>query len=77
VSEQDGQPVRPAVLDDVQVTVADAARLDPDPDLVRPRRIDLDLLDAEPADLGQNDAAVHADSRSLISPDSSTLRSAS
>ncbi len=52
VTEQDRQPVAPAVLlDDVQVSVADPARLDPHQHLAGPGRVDLDLLETERAGL--------------------------
>jgi len=79
VAEQHGQTVRPAGLGDVQIRMADAARLEPHQYLLRPRRLDLDLLEAEPADLGQDDAAIHPASspRMLVPPASASVRSVS
>ncbi len=69
VAQQHRQTMRPAGLDQVQVAVADAARLDPDEDLVFARRVDLDLFEAEAPDLAQDDAAIHD------SPPSKCIRS--
>ena len=65
VSEQGGQGMRPPGLGDMEIGVADAARLQPDEDFVRPRRLDLDLHEAKPPHLCHYDAAIHVESRSL------------
>src|SRR5215218_2878228 len=64
VAEQYGQRVARAGPHDVEIGVADARRLDLDPGLARPRLVEVDLLDAEPLELAQDDAAIHEESRS-------------
>jgi hypothetical protein len=50
VAEQDRQLMSPAAgLEDVQVCVADAARLDPDERLAGARRVELELGDRQAA----------------------------
>jgi hypothetical protein len=49
----------PAGANYVKIRVADPGRLDPDPRLPRARVVDVELLDREPPDLGQDDAAIH------------------
>ena len=65
VAEQDREPHAPPVrLDDVQVGVADAARLDPHLHLVRPGRVERDLLNRRPhAGLCVDEAACHSAAR--------------
>src|SRR5207244_11603556 len=65
VSEQGGQGMRPPGLGDMEIGVADAARLQPDEDFVRPRRLDLALHEAKPPHLCHYDAAIPAESRAL------------
>src|SRR5438132_1837802 len=79
VPEQNGQRMGPARLGDVEVRVADAARLEPDEHFVRADLSDLELLEAEAADLAQDDAAIHVESssRALTPPISASVRSVS
>ena len=81
VAEQHRERVPPAVLlDHVQVAVADAGRLDLDEHLVRPRRVDDDLLEGDLAGRGENYAAVSQDrssSRIDVPPASASVRSIS
>ena len=65
VPEQDREAHAPAAgLDDVQVGVADAARLDPHLHLARADGLERDLLDRRPrARLGEDEAARHATAR--------------
>ena len=80
VPEQDRQRMPPAVLlDDVEVRVADAARLDPDGDFARLRLVDDDLLERDRARRAQDDAAIHDASRSRdrARPISASVRSVS
>ena len=80
VSEQDGKRMTPAVLlDDVQIGVTDAARLDPNGDLAGLRLADDDLLERDRARGGQDDAAIHDASSSAIerAPISASVRSVS
>lgn len=60
VPQQDRQPVCPPGLDDVEIAMADPTGFDPDEHFALARRVDLDLLEVEPADLAQDDAAIHA-----------------
>jgi hypothetical protein len=60
VAEQDGQLMSPAAgLEEVQVGVADAARLDPDERLAGAGRVELELSDRKAAVRGQDCAAIH------------------
>ena len=79
VPEHDREPVPPAVLEQVQVGVAHAARLDADENVLRPGLGDLDLLDRRPPQLGDYDAAIHEESsaRTLEPPLSASVRSVS
>jgi hypothetical protein len=79
VAEDDRQAVSPAGLDDVEIAMADPARLDPDEHFAFARRIDLDLFEAETPDLAQDDAAIHAASRSraIVPPVSASVKSVS
>ena len=79
VAEQHRQPVCPPCLDDVKIAVADPAGFDPDEHLALARRVDLDLLEVETADLAQDDAAIHAASRSraTVPPISARVKSVS
>ena len=79
VAQQDRQPVCPARLDDVEIAVADPTRFDPDEHFALARRVDLDLLEVETADLAQDDAAIHAASRSraTVPPISASVKSIS
>ena len=80
VAEQDGQRMSPpAGLDDVQVGMTDAARLDPDDGLAGTGRIELELGDLEAALRGQDCAAIHDSSRppALCAPRSASVRSVS
>src|SRR5215204_34044 len=79
VPEQDRHRMVEAGSHDVEVGVADAAGLDPDPRLPSARRVELDLLDAEALELVQDDAAIHDRSRLRASrpPTSASVRSVS
>ena len=79
VAEDDRQPVSPAGLDDVEIAMADPTRLDPDEHFAFARRIDLDLFEVEAPDLAQDDAAIHAASRSraTVPPISASVKSVS
>ena len=79
VAQQDRQPVCPAGLDDVKIAVADPTRFDPDEHFAFARRVDLDLFEVEAADLTQDDAAIHAASRSraTVPPISARVKSVS
>ena len=80
VADQNGQLMSPAAgLDDVQVRVADAARLDLDERLARPGLVELELGDLEAALRGQDSAAIHDSSRpaALSAPSSARVRSVS
>src|SRR3954463_4036011 len=78
-AEHDGVARSPAGLDDVQVGVADAARLDADEHLVRAGFPELELLDREAGGLGQDHPAIHVSSRSraTVPPISARVRSVS
>ena len=52
VAEQHGQRVPKTGANDVEVGAADAARVDADERLPRAGLVELELLDAEPADVG-------------------------
>ena len=79
VAEQHRQRVVEAGADDVQIGVADPGGFDPDSRLARPRLVEVDLLDAEPLELGQDDAAIHEESRSAarVPPIRASVRSVS
>jgi hypothetical protein len=64
VTEQDGQPMSPAAgLEEVQIGVADAARLDPDTRFAGAGRVKLELSDLEAALRRQDYAAIHDSTR--------------
>jgi hypothetical protein len=79
VPEQHGQRVAEAGPYYVKVRVADARGLDPDSRLARPRLVEVDLLDAVPVELAQDDAAIHDGSKSLaaLAPISASVKSVS
>ena len=79
VTEDDRQPMSPAGLDEVEIAMADPARLDTDEHFAFARRIDLDLFEVEAPDLAQDDAAIHAASRSraTVPPISVSVKSVS
>ena len=79
VPEQHGQRVIVAGPHDVEIGVTDAGRLDSHPRLTSARLVEVDLLDAEPLELAQDDAAIHDESRSRARepPMSARVRSVS
>ena len=79
MAENDRQAVSPTGLDDVEIAMTDPTRLDPDEYLAFARRIDLDLFEVEAPDLAQDDAAIHASSRSraAVPPISASVKSVS
>src|SRR5204862_912713 len=80
VPKQDRERMAPAVLlDDVQIGMADAARLDANRDLAGLRLIDDDLFERDRARRGQDDAAIHDASSSAIerAPIRASVRSVS
>ena len=79
VAEQNRQRVVEARANDVQVGVADAARLDPDEDFLGARRRQLDVLERIAPELAQDDAAIHDSSnvRAAVPPLSASVRSVS
>src|SRR5205823_673200 len=79
VPEHHRKPVPPAGLEQVQIGMADAARLEVDDHVLRPGLGDLDLLDRRPPQLGDYDAAIHEESssRTLEPPLSARVRSVS
>src|SRR2546427_10278503 len=79
MAQQHRQPVRPARLDHMEIAVAHPTRFDPDEHFVVAWRVDLDLFEVEAPDLAQDDAAIHAASRSraTVPPISASVRSVS
>ena len=79
VAEQHGQRVPKTGAYDMEVGATDAARVDANESFPRARLVELQLLDAEPADVGQDDAAIHEESRSraVVPPMSASVRSVS
>src|SRR5437773_1410075 len=79
MAKQNRQPVRPARLDHMEIAVARPTRFDPNEHLVVARRVDLDLFEIEAPDLAQDDAAIHAASRSRATapPISASVKSVS
>jgi hypothetical protein len=79
MAKQHRQPVRPARLDHMEIAVTHPTRLDPDEHFVVARRVDLDLFEIEAPDLAQDDAAIHAASRSraTVPPISASVKSVS
>ena len=65
VPEQHRERMVVAGPHDVEIGVAHAGRLDPDADLAGTGLVEVDLLDAVPLELGQDDAAIHVSSRSV------------
>src|SRR5712691_111138 len=79
MAKQHRQPVRPARLDHVEIAVTHPTRFDPNEYFVVARGVDLDLFKIEAPDLAQDDAAIHAASRSraTVPPISASVRSVS
>jgi hypothetical protein len=79
VAEEYWERVAMACPDDMEIRVADPRRLDSHARLARARLVEVDLLDAEPVELGQDDAAIHDESRSRarFPPRSARVRSVS
>ena len=80
MAEQHGQGVAPAVgVDDVEVRVAYAARLDADERLAGAGRLELELLDRDAAGRGQDGAAIQDGSSSSMprAPTSASVMSVS